>query len=125
MPDNQFQFYRPTDLNFNPSAVDIKSLMQLAQAGQKPATKQQASTNPQGGIDPNIMKTFGGELGRLIEQYRQQAQRYGVGQQPGVAGQPGPIATPPTPGSIVPQQLQPMPQQPGPPMNILPQGYGQ
>ncbi len=114
MPDDFF--YRPMDnLNFNPSAVDVRPLMQLAQAGQKPATKQPATTGVPQGIDPTLLQTFGGKLGKMIQDYRNQVQRYGGGQpQQGVAGQPGPIATPP-----MPQQ-----QAVGQPMKIVPQGYG-
>lgn len=125
MPDDFFN--RPDlvgGLNWGPSKVDLGPLMQLAQADQKPATKQKASTSPQGGVDPTVAQNLGAGIGKWIQQYRDQMQRYGVGQPQGVAGQPGPIATPP----IVPQQLQPqrpMPQQQaGPPMNIVPQGYG-
>jgi hypothetical protein len=109
MPDDPNFFYRPTDLNFSSPAVDIKPLMQMVQAGQP--TKQPASTNPQakpGQINPTVGQTFGRQLSDIIQAYRNQVQRYGGGQpQQGVAGQPGPIATPPTPG---------------PPLNILPQG---
>jgi hypothetical protein len=110
MPDDFF--YRPDLVSgLSWASPDIRPLTQLAGGPQQPATKQPATTGPPGSIDPNVLKTFGGELGKIIQQYRNQVQRYGGGQpQQGVAGQPGPIATPPTPGpplNILPRQLRP------------------
>ena len=107
MPDDQF--YRPDLVSgLSWAAPDIKPLTQLAGGPQQPATKQPATTSQPGSIDPNVLKTFGGELGKIIQQYRNQVQRYGGGQpQQGVAGQPGPIATPPPPRPIATPPLRP------------------
>jgi hypothetical protein len=111
---NNMNFSTNNQPNLATSAsIDLKPLMQLAQqAGpQPPATKQPASTGaqataPAGGVNTTAAQNLGARIGQWLDAYRTKMQQYGGGQ-----GQPQP-------------QPQPQQQQVGPPMNIVPQGYG-
>jgi hypothetical protein len=96
-------------MNFNtvPPPNYAAPLVNFGQATKQPAS---TGTQPQGQVNPTAAQTLGSAIGKWITDYRSKMQQMG--------GAQGQQQQAPVTWNVTPQQ------QPGAPMNIVPQGYG-